>query len=281
MSEHLAQQGVGVLGIDVVPEAVAPDPGPRRRARCTATSSTTCRARAGGPARCSPTATSASGETRCALLRRVAGLLAPDGRVVADVAPPGDGAEHPQHRARVRRACAPTRSRGRSSAPSPCTEVAAAAGLAVDAVHEHEGRWFVVLGRARLMRAPRPPREEDFTSTAARAGGRGPGRPVARHLLHRRVPDRRLEPPLPGPAVLAEHPDPAGVDLPGHPGPARTCPVRRPCRCCWSSSTPSTPSCSRRCRSDSVRELRPAPAGAGVDRACSWRPRSSSWRPGC
>ena len=74
-----------------------------------------------------------------------------------------------------------------------------------------------------MRRPPAAPRG-GLHLDAARARGRGPRRHVARHLLHGRVPDRRLEPPLPGPAGLADHPDPAGVDLPGHPGPAH--PVR-------------------------------------------------------
>jgi SAM-dependent methyltransferase len=81
-----------------------------------------------------------------ALLSRVARLLRPGGRVVADVAPPGAGLV--THRLVLE--CGTLR-----SDPFPWTVVGADAvhgvasgtGLRLDAVHEADGRWFAVLVR--------------------------------------------------------------------------------------------------------------------------------------
>ncbi len=146
MSEHLALQGVGVLGIDVVPEAVA-----QTRARGASALHRDVFDHLPGEGRwtCALLADGniGIGGDPVALLSRVAGLIAPDGRVVADVAPPGTALSTRS----IELECG-----GLRSEPFPWTvlgpesahQVAAAAGLRVDAVHEHEGRWFVVLGRA-------------------------------------------------------------------------------------------------------------------------------------
>lgn len=81
-----------------------------------------------------------------ALLRRVAAVLAPGGWVVADVAPPGTA----MRTHRISLECG-----GHRSDPFPwtvlgpeaVTEVAHAAGLSVAGLHDHEGRWFVVLAK--------------------------------------------------------------------------------------------------------------------------------------
>ena len=81
-----------------------------------------------------------------ALLARSRELLAPDGRVVVDLAAPGTGLV--THEARIV-------SRGRSSSSFPWAAlgadavdaVARAAGLRSSRVGEHHGRWFAVLVR--------------------------------------------------------------------------------------------------------------------------------------
>ena len=110
------------------------------------------RARAAGRARCSPTATSASAGTRSRLLRRVRGLLAPDGRVVVDLALPGTGDLRTRSSSSSAAASAPSRSPGPCSAPSAVPGVAAAAGLRVDAVHD--ARRPLVRGPRRTGRRP-------------------------------------------------------------------------------------------------------------------------------
>lgn len=78
------------------------------------------------------------------LLRRAAELLAADGRVVADLAPPGSGVSvHAAHLS----------SRGRRTPAFPWAQVGADAieplatgsGLGVVRVQHHHGRWFAVL----------------------------------------------------------------------------------------------------------------------------------------
>jgi SAM-dependent methyltransferase len=146
MSERLALHGVGVLGIDIVPEAVT-----QTRARGASAlhrdvfddlpgeGRWTCVLLADGNI--------GIGGDPVALLTRVAELLAPDGWVVADVAPPGTVLSTRS----IELECGGLRSEPflwTVLGPESVHEVAAAAGLAVDAVHEHDGRWFVVLRKA-------------------------------------------------------------------------------------------------------------------------------------
>jgi SAM-dependent methyltransferase len=147
MSAHLVERGLDVVGVDVVPEAVAEA---RRR---------------GVPAWCADvlgplpvqrrwdTVLLADGNIGIGgcpvtLLRRLVGLLGCGGRVVADLAPYGDG---------IRRRMLRLRAGGRTSAPFPWTfvgadaigGVAAQAGLAVVERHDYAGRWCAVLEVAR------------------------------------------------------------------------------------------------------------------------------------
>ena len=150
-----------VLGIDVVPEAVAQTrargvrrPAPRRLRRAAGRGPL-------GHACCSPTATSASAATRSRLLRRVARAARarrPGRRRPRAARAPA--LRTAQRRARVRRAAARTRSRGRSSAPTPIAERRGRGrARASTRVHEHDGRWFAVLARGgRADAAPRPSR---------------------------------------------------------------------------------------------------------------------------
>ena len=125
----------------------SPRPGRAGPARCTVTCSTRCPVTAPGPACCSPTATSASAATR-------SGCCA--GCVVCS--PPTAGSSSTSHcpAPGTRAHMLELECGGRRSAPFPWTVaghrvppgVAAAAGLRVDAVHDHDGRWFAVLGVA-------------------------------------------------------------------------------------------------------------------------------------
>jgi SAM-dependent methyltransferase len=143
MSAHLASLGLVVVGLDLVPAAVA-----QTRAR-------------GVPAVQGDvfaavlhegdwdTALLADGNIGIGgdpvrLLRRVRRLLAPGGRVVADLAAYGAG---------VRRTSLTIRTQQQHSEPFPwavvgadaVAAVAESAGLAAVEVHEHAGRWFAVL----------------------------------------------------------------------------------------------------------------------------------------
>jgi SAM-dependent methyltransferase len=145
MSEHLAHRGVAVLGIDVVPEAVA-----QTRARGASALHRDVFDRLPGEGRwtCALLADGniGIGGDPVALLRRVALLLRPGGWVVVDVAPPGAGLATRT----LALECGVLR-----SDPFPWTVVgadavpgvAAAAGLHVGTVRELDGRWFAVLAK--------------------------------------------------------------------------------------------------------------------------------------
>ncbi len=143
MSAHLASLGLPVVGLDLVPEAVAQ------------TRSRGVPAVVGdvfGPvphAGSWDTALLADGNIGIGgdpvhLLSRVASLLAPAGRVVADLAAHGSG---------VRRTSLTIHTNDQESHPFPWAVVGAeaiagvaeAAGLVARRIHEHAGRWFAVL----------------------------------------------------------------------------------------------------------------------------------------
>jgi len=146
MTEELRARGQQALGIDVLPEAVAqaqsrgvaavtrdvfePVPGQGRWA---------CALLADGNI--------GIGGDPVALLQRVWTLLAPGGRVVADLAPPGIG---------LRTRFVSIRCAGRTSEPFPWSlvgpeslrDIAMSAGFTVVGLHEYVGRWFTVLEKA-------------------------------------------------------------------------------------------------------------------------------------
>ncbi len=146
MSAHLAELGRCVLGIDVVPEAVD-----QTRARGVTALRRDVFAPMPGEGRWE-TALLADGNIGIGgdparLLRRVAELLAPRGRIVVDLAPYGVG---------IRTTWVMLRTERQSSRPFSWTvvgaeaigSVARAAGLGVLATHEYSGRWFAVLAKA-------------------------------------------------------------------------------------------------------------------------------------
>ena len=167
-----------------------PDPRAWGTPRCAATSSTTCPARAAGAPPCWPTATSGIGGDPVALLRRVRELLDPRGRVVVEVDPDRQRGPHRLGgaglRRREQRAVPLVGRRARrdrhgrraapgwpSSAPTPTADARSA------------------VARGAAMRVPAP---EDFPSRLRSAGGGRAGRPLARHLLRRLLPDRPGQP---------------------------------------------------------------------------------------
>lgn len=145
MAEHLAARGQTVLGVDLMPEAIT-----QTRARGVPA----IRRDLFGPL-------PGEGSWGCALLadgnigiggdpvlllRRARGLVVVGGVIVVDVAPPGAGLRlHTLH----------LRAGARRSRPFPWAvvgadaigTVATAAGLDLDGLHEHHGRWFAVLRR--------------------------------------------------------------------------------------------------------------------------------------
>jgi SAM-dependent methyltransferase len=145
MSEQLVSRGVEVLGIDVVPEAVVAT---RARGASAMHRDVFDHQPGEGAWVCALLADGniGIGGDPVQLLRRVAELLAPEGWVVADLAPPGSG---------LSTVTLELECRGRRSEPfawsvlGACRvhAVAGAAGLRVDDVHEHGGRWFAVLGK--------------------------------------------------------------------------------------------------------------------------------------
>ena len=126
----------------------------------------------------------------------------------------------------------------------------------------------------------RPPSEADFTSRLRSAAvtarvGLWLGICFGVCFVDRAGQPLRAE-PRPAGAVPAD----AGLGLPRHPGPARHHRHARRCRCCWSSSGPSTPGCSGGPTAGPA-QAGPRRRSSGSPSAC-WSPRrSSSSPPGC
>lgn len=146
MTEHLAGRGHLALGVDLVPEAVS-----RTRARGASALRRDVFGPLPGEGRWG-TALLADGNLGIggdpvALLTRIAVLLAPGGRVVADLSPPGVALE---------RRLLWLETRSARSWPFPWAEVgvdgipllAAATGFGPPQVHHVGARWFAVLHRA-------------------------------------------------------------------------------------------------------------------------------------
>jgi SAM-dependent methyltransferase len=142
-----AESGVVALGIDVVPEAVE-----QTRARGADALVRDVFAQVPGQGRWS-TVLLADGNIGIGgdperLLRRVRELLAPGGRVVVDLAPPGRASNVREIR---------LSGGGLVSDPfqwamvsvDAIEDLAAAVGLTVLRTHDYEGRWFAVLSKAR------------------------------------------------------------------------------------------------------------------------------------
>ena len=147
MTSGLAELGTVTLGIDVVPEAIQ-----QTRARGAQALLRDVFAEVPGHGRWS-TVLLADGNIGIGgdpkrLLARVADLLAPGGRVVVDLAPPGRASNVREIR---------LSGGGLVSHPFPWAmvsvdaieELAAAAGLTVLRTHDYEGRWFAVLSKDR------------------------------------------------------------------------------------------------------------------------------------
>ncbi|WP_242895278.1 class I SAM-dependent methyltransferase [Actinomadura litoris] len=141
----LARRGVPVLGIDVAPAAVA------------------LTVAAGGPALCRDVFGRVPGAGRWetvlladgnvgiggdaeALLRRVAALLAPGGRMLVEVDPPGGGARVEPLRLRSGRSVGEWFAWAHVPADA-VAGLAAACGVRVAEVWEESGRWFATLTR--------------------------------------------------------------------------------------------------------------------------------------
>ena len=144
MSAHLAAQGVNVAGIDIVEDAV-------RRTRAQGVPTWRCDVFGDVPGSGSwETALLADGNLGIGgdpvrLLRRVAEIVIPGGRVVADLAPYGLGLRTQAlalHTDSLHCRPFPWATVGADSIGA----VAAAAGLRVLELHEVRGRWFTILG---------------------------------------------------------------------------------------------------------------------------------------
>jgi SAM-dependent methyltransferase len=147
MTRALAERGHAVLGIDVVPQAIR-----MTRERGAAALLRDVFEDVPGEGRWATVLLAdgnigIGGDPR-ALLSRVRALLAPGGRVVADLAPPGNGVVT----RRVRLQTSALRSRPFSWSlvgAEAIGTVAIAAGLSVTALQAHGDRWFAVLEKGR------------------------------------------------------------------------------------------------------------------------------------
>jgi len=145
MAAHLCRQGVPVLGIDVVPEAVAQT---RDRGAVALVRDVFDAVPGEGRWR---TVLLADGNIGIGgdplrLLRRAASLVCPGGRVVADVAAPGVGLQTRQVHLSIDRGRSvtfPWAVVGADAIPA----LAAGAGFAVTVLDHHESRWYAVLTR--------------------------------------------------------------------------------------------------------------------------------------
>ena len=143
MAHALALRGLHVLGVDVVPEAVR-----RARARGVAALQRDLFTALPGEGRWSCVLLADGnigiGGDPAALLCRANALLAPGGRVVIDLAPPGMGLVTRV----VRLECSGRRSetfRWSVVGADVIWTLALAADLLVHTVDQHQGRWFAVL----------------------------------------------------------------------------------------------------------------------------------------
>ncbi|HEX4190519.1 MAG TPA: class I SAM-dependent methyltransferase [Marmoricola sp.] len=144
MTQHLAELGHAVLGIDVVPEAVF-----QTRERGVAALLRDVFEPVPGEGRWASVLLADGnigiGGNPRALLARANELLASGGRVVVDVEPPGTG---------LRTSTVHLRTRARECRPFPWSVVgadaigplAAASGFTVLGLHQHDQRYFAVLG---------------------------------------------------------------------------------------------------------------------------------------
>ena len=145
MVEHLTRSGKAALGIDVVPEAVV-----QARARGVAALLRDVYDHVPGEGRWSSLLLAdgnvgIGGDPR-RLLARSAELLAPGGRVVVDLAPPGAGLETRLLRLRT----SSTQSRPftwSTVAADRIGVVCGGLGLSVSLLEEYHGRWFAVLAK--------------------------------------------------------------------------------------------------------------------------------------
>ncbi|RNL80367.1 SAM-dependent methyltransferase [Nocardioides marmorisolisilvae] len=143
MTEHLTRSGNAALGIDVVPEAVR-----QTRARGAAALVRDVYDHVPGEGRWS-TVLLADGNVGIGgdprrLLTRVAALLAPGGRVVVDLAPPGSGLE--TRRLRLRTSAVQSELFAWSTvAADQVGVVCAGVGLVVDRLERFGDRWVAVL----------------------------------------------------------------------------------------------------------------------------------------
>ena len=147
MAQALVLRGLRVLGVDVVPEAVQ-----QTRARGVAALRRDVFQTLPGEGRWACVLLADGnigiGGDPMALLRRVRGLLRPGGRAVVDLAPFGEGLVIRV----VRVESDGWRSDGFRWAlvgADVIEELALAAGLRAESVHEHRGRWHAVLTKDR------------------------------------------------------------------------------------------------------------------------------------